>query len=597
MRRCYACFLLINIVLVFNTLLIKAQSYLPIAHDNYAGVTSIYLQPASIADSRYRFDVILAGVSFSANNNFFFITKNNLQIQKLLKPRQILQLNNDKRDKYLYQNSQIQMLGFMLSINPKISFGITSRIREFSSADNISNEIARFLYYNFDVSALFGMEPDQQPKMNFCKWREYDATIAGVVWNNDRHFIKAGATLKLLQGMSAAYLKADIHQVLVKGTDSIGTNGDKIKFNYGVSGDFFNEIPVKKTNRGLNVGFDIGVVYEWRPNINKYCYEMDGRTDLKREDKNKYLLKVGVSLLDMGKIKYKKDFDSQDFSIQTEIMQYFNIGVFENVDNIKDFTQVIDSLTSLSPNDINYGIFKKLGDDDHYKMILPSALSIQIDYNISKNFYINFSPYMAFYQKNSEISHLRVLPTMDLTLRYETPHLGVSLPFQYNKISRLTVGLGLHLGPVWLCSNNLLEILFSKEIYNANVNVGIKLPIRYKLPKDFDGDRVSDKKDRCKEEFGFWENQGCPKKDSDGDLIFDEEDECPNMFGLKEFNGCPDSDNDGLPDHKDDCPEVFGFPELNGCPDVDGDGISDNLDDCPEVFGLPEFNGCPDIND
>ena len=88
------------------------------------------------------------------------------------------------------------------------------------------------------------------------------------------------------------------------------------------------------------------------------------------------------------------------------------------------------------------------------------------------------------------------------------------------------------------------------------------------------------------------------KMDTDGDGIPDCEDKCPNDPGPPEFNGCPppDRDHDGIPDHLDKCPDAPGLPQYDGCPDTDGDGIPDNLDRCPNIPGPPQFQGCPDTD-
>lgn len=81
-------------------------------------------------------------------------------------------------------------------------------------------------------------------------------------------------------------------------------------------------------------------------------------------------------------------------------------------------------------------------------------------------------------------------------------------------------------------------------------------------------------------------------KDTDGDKVSDEDDKCPDEYGLVEFNGCPDSDDDGVPDPEDDCPDESGLEKFNGCPDTDEDGIPDKEDDCPEEYGYKKYNGC-----
>ncbi|MEE9371581.1 MAG: FISUMP domain-containing protein [Saprospiraceae bacterium] len=72
--------------------------------------------------------------------------------------------------------------------------------------------------------------------------------------------------------------------------------------------------------------------------------------------------------------------------------------------------------------------------------------------------------------------------------------------------------------------------------------------------------------------------------DTDGDLIPDQIDKCPNQYGTVENEGCPgaikatsgdDQDGDGLADELDNCPEERGTIENNGCPDTEYSGVFD----------------------
>jgi outer membrane protein OmpA-like peptidoglycan-associated protein len=125
-------------------------------------------------------------------------------------------------------------------------------------------------------------------------------------------------------------------------------------------------------------------------------------------------------------------------------------------------------------------------------------------------------------------------------------------------------------------------------------------------PRDRDKDGIPDELDKCPNEPGPRENQGCPDKDSDGDGIVDRLDKCPNTPAGPnpdpKRRGCPetDTDGDGIVDSKDLCPKVPAGPNPDpkkpGCPigDSDGDGILDNEDKCPNEPGPKENQGCPD---
>ncbi len=113
--------------------------------------------------------------------------------------------------------------------------------------------------------------------------------------------------------------------------------------------------------------------------------------------------------------------------------------------------------------------------------------------------------------------------------------------------------------------------------------------------KDTDNDGIIDDNDKCPDEFGLIEFNGCP--DTDGDGVIDSKDLCPINAGPSEMSGCPDNDGDGTPDKYDSCPKTQGPINNNGCPlkDTDSDGIIDKQDKCPKTPGVKENNGCPKV--
>lgn len=57
--------------------------------------------------------------------------------------------------------------------------------------------------------------------------------------------------------------------------------------------------------------------------------------------------------------------------------------------------------------------------------------------------------------------------------------------------------------------------------------------------------------------------------DHDRDLVLDWEDRCPDDPGPAELDGCPDRDGDAIPDVSDRCPDEKGVPKADGCPAKD----------------------------
>jgi OmpA-OmpF porin, OOP family len=135
---------------------------------------------------------------------------------------------------------------------------------------------------------------------------------------------------------------------------------------------------------------------------------------------------------------------------------------------------------------------------------------------------------------------------------------------------------------------------FGTHSKGFNLYFGVRATINHKIPKDSDGDKISDKIDECDFEKGVWAYKGCPIPDTDGDGVLDVDDLCPKEAGSKTAKGCPDKDADGIADASDQCPDVAGIAEFNGCPDTDQDSVPDKDDLCPNLKGEVRYAGCPD---
>ena len=128
-----------------------------------------------------------------------------------------------------------------------------------------------------------------------------------------------------------------------------------------------------------------------------------------------------------------------------------------------------------------------------------------------------------------------------------------------------------------------------------------KKTLKEKCP-DRDKDGVCDADDKCPDDPGPKANKGCPFLDRDGDGVRDDLDKCPDVPGTVANEGCPvnDRDHDGVPDEVDPCPDEPGPISNKGCPeggDRDKDGTPDKFDACPDIPGPKENKGCPINND
>lgn len=600
-----------KVILFFSICLsfsISAQNYLGVQSSNYAGVMGTDIQPASFVDGRFMFDLNLASFNFNLYTNAgAFDTKD--------MPKWWVKSFNDQTiydswakpdstfaDRYfvkrydansskllgIYNNTQIDVLNFMFHIKPTIAVGFSAKMRSITNIDNIDPKLAVLAENELDYSDLWKVQLNEELlSVNHLTWLEYGINYAQVLKDDNEHFMKVGGRLKYLSGLAAGYLWTDNFQYKLENADtSLVLQGD---FDYGYSGnidDMGNSTGFPKQASKFGLGLDLGFVYEWRPDWKEYKYDMDGETNLWRRDQEKYKIRAGVSIVDIGGMKFQKGGLSRNFSVNSNNL--FDLHVFDQDTSLVDMDGTIDSLITNSPDWTS-----SENTSSTFFMKTPTALSLQFDYHIWKWFYVNTTGVINLLSKKSG-NHVHVANQWSITPSFDYAWFGLHIPVSINSYSGFKAGVATRLGPLTVGMTDFKTLFATGQVRGAEFFAGLRVPILYTHPSDVDGDKVSDKVDECEVVPGIWAFKGCP--DTDGDGIKDIEDLCPQEAGLAEFKGCPDKDGDKIADKDDLCPDLAGDLKFKGCPDRDNDSIIDPKDDCPDTPGIAAFNGCPDTD-
>ncbi|WP_431126361.1 DUF5723 family protein [Flagellimonas flava] len=579
-----------------------SQSYSGYLADNYNGVHGVLLNPASISDSRLKLDLNLAGVSAYFGNNYLGIDLGDA-FQNVGNTFDLAE-QTPLKDNFLAFNLDILGPSLMLSINKKNSVALFTRARFFFNVDDVDGTLLE-KEGGFNEEEAFSVQEDNvSGAINL--WSEIGATYSRVLVDKDQHFLKGGFTFKYLMGAHHAYIKGEGIDVGYDPiTDEVSTAG-QITYGNDVSNSEGTTIDFSQLNNASGLGTDFGLIYEWRPDHAKYTSTNKDGKSLINKGMNKYRLKFGLSVTDLGKINNKEG--EQAIYDLNKIQDYANFEGADLQDALQNNFDVAEELNSTA------------------KTTLPAALNANVDWNLNSKIYLNFNSDISLVSKN-KLNANHILNEFSVSPRLETKWYSIYSPFSIVQKMGLQWGLGLRLGPVYAGSGTILTTLLGQTTKSLDFYSGVKLPIYQGRQKDKDEDGLFDNLDDCPRVAGPVENNGCPWKDTDNDTILDKDDPCPNEHGPIENQGCPwpDTDNDGLLDKDDNCPEIAGPKENNGCPwndadqdsildkddqcpneagpkenggcpwkDSDGDGVLDKDDDCPEMAGLKQFNGCPD---
>jgi len=415
-----------------------AQSYVGYAVDNYSGIHGVIDNPSNIVDSRFKTDINLISGSVFVGSDYYGIDFSNIFDEDLDIDDNTNLFPSEKNN--FFSNAEFVGPSFMFNIDDKNSVGIITRVRAFANVNNINGGLYETLNEEFDGVSDFSFDSSNLIT-NTHAWAEIGFAYGRVLYDDVDHFLKGGITLKLLQGAGVNYFNSPgFSGSYNTSTETISTNGS---INYGSTIDINNDDDFDFNDLHTGFGADIGITYEWR---------RDNTTDNK--GLNKYLLKVGLSITDIGSITY---------------------------DNV---TQYSFDLNNRTASTVGYDDAEEFLDNNYtsvettskQKVNLPTALRLSADYNIHKSIYLSLLGAFSLVQNNTEYTN-KINNAVTIAPRLETKWFSFYSPVSFRQYEDFAWGAGFRLGPLTLGSGSILSNMISKESKTADLYLGLKIPI------------------------------------------------------------------------------------------------------------------------
>jgi outer membrane protein OmpA-like peptidoglycan-associated protein len=469
----------------------NAQDFLGLSTGNYAGISGVHLQPASIADNRYKFDFNIASFSLGFKSNFIgfdrtFAVNNRFNFGKVsnfydFRQKSLTQLPLAAGVKgYTNVTNTFQIpVSFMLATGKNSAIALNMRSRTALAINNIPSQMADILFEINDSTKPF------TPKnmnangfaMNGVSWLDIGLTYARVLVNSGQHFVKAGVTGKYIGGVSSFNLEADQLNITATDPNNVAITSGTSYVKYSHSPTNFNVRPENYRPDASSFGFDAGIVYEFRGRIANFKvgkYGSDGEVVSKlRRDKNKYTFRLGASLVDAGKMNFTSAAVARDFQINSNV----------------NFPKFVDSLSNGVNLDKELGskagvVYRPGTGATDYSIALPTSLNVQLDLHLIKGLYVNGMINRSFKELNSGTTYRAYTPEyIVVTPRWESRYLGLYVPImQNNQEKDWRIGTTVRIAGFFAGTNNLATLFKSKSINEADVHAGIKLPLGFGRP-------------------------------------------------------------------------------------------------------------------
>lgn len=442
---------------------LSAQDLPGFRTSNYNGVVGVFSNPANVAQNNYKWDVNLFSIGVGVgNNNASFDLKN---IGELVKNDSLINqfIGTKGKSSNALLGVDLKALSVLISLDKKSGLALTSRGRFMINANELDGSLGKQIIDGGDGDGItfpYTINSNNNMRVTGNAWSEVGLTYGRVLMDKGSHFIKAGLTAKYLAGVANAYvnvnkLKGTLTQNPV--TDDVYLSNATGGLEIGTGGISLEDFDVAELTSFKSSGFgaDLGVVYEFRPG-----YGAGNETK-----GNKYKLRVGLSLQDIGSIKYKKDLtNSGGYNIDITGIEALNLNEVgdQPIDEIKDY---LDSKPQYFTPTSSTG--------DSYKVSLPSLLNIDVDYHVTSGLYVNAGANINVVNTDKNFFNSNYFNSFSVTPRFETKKLGVYLPLNYSELTSFNAGVALKLGPVYLGSGSVLTALFNSS-KQADIFLGVR---------------------------------------------------------------------------------------------------------------------------
>lgn len=454
-------------ILLFAAGTASAQHFGPIANGHYSGVHATKINPALTAYSAYNWHVNIIGVWGNVNNNYLSLhvpySPYRLRNNSIPQQYQTENGNPDFDTSWLHEhiNTRIKhAAGGAMIYGPSFTIrikrfhvGLVSEATGLARVSGMSENLAHAFFKELDTAkgAFTYFKWDNNDDVFIHKttasanaWMSVGANVSYSIPLEWKQEVLIGATLKKVWGFGGGYLKHDNMVVHRVNNDSITLDRTRIQYSeYG--------------NNGRGSGVDLGVAWVYhRPEYRQAGGYKDKHT--------LYKFKIGASLLDVGRIRYK---DAYWANITNNEVTGWNINNEQDKFNNQDpGAGLVDNVLNELPNATRGYRTERIG--------LPTRMALTLDYQIKPHWFVNTALVQSLRSRYS--IHARHQSYAMVAPRYEREFFEFSLPvlLEYDYRS-LRAGASLRLGPLYLGTNSLVTMFRAKGMRDADFYIGLTI--------------------------------------------------------------------------------------------------------------------------
>ena len=436
-----------------------AQEQLGLRLGNYAGISGVTLNPAAGVNNPLGWDVNIVSAGIFVANDFAYIRSASVsstlknaatlgpapeaKIEYPIKATKYVDFFNKPHEKYFSTMNFVGLPSVQFNFKSGHSFGLF-----FGQRAAVGTRQIPIVADPYEQQKILLGQKTQIPPLvvTGMTWGEMGLNYAYQMGDNTEGGLSFGVNLKILRGNQGFFLE-NFEGTAVTRVTKDSTRVDALNVKVGFTNNFIDNI---FANNGWGLGIDLGA-------------QMTIGSG--ESDERPYLFRVNAALLDLGRLNFRNNTEIHALKltepIRVDTKDFLNLDPqHPEADALKRFNQ-----KTLGKAD---STFK----GNYFAMGLPSALSLQGDFSIVENVFINGLLIQRLPIGEYALSRDNLLA---VTPRYESQWWGASLPLSILNYEQVRLGLAARLAFLTFGTDHLLSFLGQKKLSGTDFYVALKI--------------------------------------------------------------------------------------------------------------------------
>ena len=442
-----------------------------ITQGNYAGSSMARINPSAMLQSKNYMDFSLVSITAFGQNNFAYLPGSDINVLPLISGKEDFPSYPPNDNNFLYfknhKSKTASMLTNVYGLGGMVQYGehvfaFHTAVRSYNSARNLPYEIPVFGAESLGYEELHNINfIDYDFSSTSLSWAEIGISYATTFYQENNNHWGVGITVNRMQGLGAAFLKAQNIDYVVLNRNTIQINDMNADAGFSLPIDYqSNEIPYGPIFKGGGFGVDLGVTFTRK----KDGFQRNRSDRMCSEPYKDYEWRAGISILDLGSISFKNNAELHRFPVENKRL--------ENIDKI-NFTNLDQMMKELSTRMLGSADASYV--TDAFKIGLPTAISGQFDYHLTEDWYLNATIVQPV--SVSEYSARRPAQ-LAITPRYEKAWFELLVPVSLYEYSTARVGLAMRLGVLTLGTDQLGTLFGLGKIQGVDFYASLKFNFR-----------------------------------------------------------------------------------------------------------------------